>query len=304
MSHPDTIEVLLAGGAGRVGTELRAIAPAHWRISAPSRAELDLAREDEVAAVVAWRSWSLVINAAGYTAVDRAEDEIAAAWTANAMGAAMLAGASARAGAPLIQLSTDYVFDGAKGAPYVEDDPVRPLGVYGASKEGGEQAVRTAGGRHVILRTAWLVGPHGSNFVKTIFRLAEQQPRLRVVDDQHGCPTTTGDLAAAIVTIGDRLVADAAAPSGTYHVVNAGEATWRELAVAAFEARAAFGRAAPQVEAIAAADYPARARRPVDSRLSSAKLARDYGVTPRHWRDALADVVAALVAQAGEAGVE
>jgi dTDP-4-dehydrorhamnose reductase len=293
---PDQIHVLLAGGAGQVGTELRARAPGHWRIAAPASRELDIARADQVAAALAARPWSLIVNAAAYTQVDRAEDEVEAAWRANALGPAILAGGAARAGVPLIHLSTDYVFDGKKPAPYVEDDPVAPLGVYGASKEGGEQAVRTAHPRHVILRTAWVVSPHGANFIKTMFRLAAERPALRVVDDQHGSPTSAGDLAEALVAVGERLIADPAAPAGTYHFANAGEATWRELAQAAFEVRAAHGLPAPAIEPIATADYPTRARRPANSRLSTAMLQRDYGITPRPWREAVRDVVEALVA--------
>src|SRR5579862_8410563 len=159
---PESIDVLVTGGAGQVGTELRRQAPPHWRIWAPSRAELDLTDDGQVSDAIASRPWALIVNAAAYTAVDRAEGEVALAWATNALGPAKLAAAAARTGAPIVHLSTDYVFDGRKPAPYVEDDAVGPLGVYGASKEGGEQAVRTANPRHVILRTAWLVSPHGA----------------------------------------------------------------------------------------------------------------------------------------------
>jgi dTDP-4-dehydrorhamnose reductase len=295
-------EILLTGGSGQVGTELRRLAPPHWRITAPDRAHLDVGDPDSIAAAVASRPWSAVINAAAYTAVDRAEGEITAAWTINALGPAALAQAAALAGIPLIQLSTDYVFNGEKPGFYVEEDPIAPLGVYGASKEGGEQAVRTGAPRHLILRTAWLVSPHGSNFLKTMLRLGAERSSLRVVDDQRGCPTSAADLAEALIAITDRLIADEGAPSGTYHFVNAGEASWCELARAIFERSAALGGAAPVVEAIGAADYPTLARRPANSRLATAKLGRDFGIQPRPWRVAIEDIMGRLVAGAEGSG--
>ena len=306
MAERPPAEILLTGGAGQLGTELQRLAPSGWRIVAPPRRELDISRPDQIAAAVASRRWSLVINAAAYTAVDRAEDDVAAAWAANALAPAVLAAESARAGAPIIHVSTDFVFDGTKSSPYVEADPVAPLCVYGASKAGGEQAVRTANPRHVILRTAWVVSPHGANFIKTMFRLAAQvapgeRPALRVVDDQLGCPTSAADLARAAITLGERLIADPMAPAGLYHFVNSGEASWCELAREAFRLRSAHGLPAPSLEAITTAQYPTRARRPANSRLSAAKLEHDYGVVARPWRVAIKEVVDALVAAAEKA---
>ena len=196
-----------------------------------------------------------------------------------------------RANVPLIQLSTDYVFDGQKREAYCEDDPVAPLGVYGASKEGGEQAVRTGNPRHLILRTAWVVSPHGVNFVKTMLRLAAERPTIRVVDDQRGCPTSAADVAMALITIAKRLIADPFAPTGTYHFVNAGEASWYEFARAIFAMVAARGRSVPTVEAISSSDYPTPARRPANSRLSSAKLQREFDIVSRPWQIAVEEVV-------------
>jgi dTDP-4-dehydrorhamnose reductase len=304
MAERPPAEILLTGGAGQLGTELQRLAPSSWRIAAPPRRELDISRPDQIAAAMTSRRWSLVINAAAHTAVDRAEDDVAAAWAANAMGPAVLAAESARAGAPIIHVSTDYVFDGTKSSPYVEADPVAPLGVYGASKEGGEQAVRTANSRHVILRTAWVVSPHGANFIKTMFHLAgqsDERPALRVVDDQLGCPTSAADLARAVIAVGERLIADPTAPAGLYHFVNSGEASWCELAREAFRLRSAHGLPAPSLEAITTAQYPTRVRRPANSRLSTAKLERDYGVVARPWRVAIKEVVDALVAAAEKA---
>ena len=254
MSAPPTIDVLLTGGSGQVGTEVIALAPACVNIVAPGRDSLDMSDSDALTAMVASHPWAAVINCAAHTAVDRAESEILAAWQINALAPAALAQATAQAGIPLVQVSTDYVFDGSKAGQYVETDPVAPVSVYGASKEAGEQAVRTGNPRHVILRTAWVVSPHGANFIKTMLRLAETRPELRVVDDQHGCPTSATDIAQALLTITQRLVSDPLAPAGTYHFVNAGEATWCDFARAIFELAAEHGRPAPSVEGITTAD--------------------------------------------------
>ena len=288
--------ILLIGGGGQVGTELRRLARADFEMVAPGRDVLALGDADAVARQVAERPWAAVINAGAYTAVDKAESDPMAAWRANAMGPAALAHATARAGVPLLHISTDYVFDGAKLAPYVEDDPVGPLGVYGASKEAGEQAVRTGNPRHVVLRTAWVVSPHGGNFVKTMLRLAQTRDTLGVVDDQLGCPTSAGDIAATLLVMARRQIDDPGAPAGTYHFVNDGEATWCGFAREIFARAATHGVVAPRVDAITTADYPTPARRPANSRLDTQKLTRDFGVTPRPWRAAAADVVDSLVA--------
>lgn len=287
-------EILLTGGSGQVGTEIIRQAPAGLNIVAPGRAQLDMADAEAIAALVASRSWAAVINCAAYTAVDKAETEVVAAWRVNALAPAALARASAEADIPLIHVSTDYVFDGSKAGFYVETDPVAPVGVYGASKEGGEQAVRTANPRHVILRTAWVVSPHGSNFVKTMLRLAETRSELNVVDDQHGCPTSAADIAATVLAIAERMIEDADAPTGTYHFVNEGEATWCEFARAIFTAAQAHGLAPPTVHPIPSSAYPTPARRPANSRLSTEKLRRDYAIAPRPWPAALAEIMAAL----------
>ena len=288
--------ILLTGGGGQVGTELRRLAPEDFEIVAPGRDDLNLADSEAIARQVGTRRWAAVINSGAYTAVDKAESDSVTAWQVNAMGPVALARATAEAGIPLLQLSTDYVFDGAKPSAYVEDDPVGPLGVYGASKEAGEQAVRTGNPRHIVLRTAWVVSPHGGNFVKTMLRLAETRDELRVVDDQHGCPTSAGDIAAALIVIARRLIEDPGAPVGAYHFVNDGDATWCGLAREIFARAEAHGRRSPRVAAIGTADYPTPARRPANSRLDTGKLARDFGLTPRPWRTAVAEVVDTLLA--------
>lgn len=287
--------ILLTGGTGQVGTELQARVGDNVEIVAPGRVALDLSDPVSVEAAFAARPYAAVINAGAYTAVDRAESEVVAAWKVNALAAAALAAATARAGVPIVHVSTDYVFDGAKAEPYVEDDAVRPLGVYGASKAAGEQAVRTANPRHVILRTAWVVSPYGSNFVKTMLRVGAERPMLRVVDDQHGCPTTAGDIADALLAITGRLLDDEAAPTGTYQYVGAGETTWFSFAREIFAAAAEHGGASPELEPVPTSAYPTPARRPANSRLATTKLEADFGIEPRAWRDATRDLVRRLL---------
>jgi dTDP-4-dehydrorhamnose reductase len=256
---------------------------------------LDLSSPESVRAFFAAGQYAAVINAAAYTAVDRAESEVGAAFAANALGPALLAEATKATKTPLIQVSTDYVFDGSNPDIYRENDPVRPLGVYGASKEAGEQAVRTGNGRSVILRTAWVVSPHRQNFIKTMLRLGSERPLLRVVDDQRGCPTSAADLAAALVTIALRLIRDPSAPTGAYHFVNEGDTTWCGLARHVFETASGLGGPYPSVEAITTAEFPTPARRPANSRLSTALLRKDFGISPRPWQTAVNDIVGKLL---------
>ena len=283
-----TRHILVTGGAGQVGIELgRAGWPDDVDVHRPDRATLDLASAGGVAACFAATPFAAVVNAAAYTAVDKAETEVAAAFAANALGPALLADATRAAGIPLLHVSTDYVFDGAKDAPYDEADAVAPLGVYGASKLAGELAVRAGNPRHLILRTAWVVSAHRANFVKTMLRLSAGHPCLRVVADQQGNPTAAADIAETLRVLTLRLLDDPAAATGTYHFVNEGDASWADLAEATVAGRV-------PVDRIGTADYPTPARRPANSRLSTAKLTRDHGIAPRPWRAALADILAEL----------
>ncbi len=294
----DPVHILITGGAGQVGLELRA---ADWPqgvvIHAPTRAELDLGDIASVKAAFARTPFAAVINSGAYTAVDKAESETAAAFAANAMGPAVLAEVTREAGVPLVQVSTDYVFDGSKEGLYVEDDPVGPLGVYGASKLAGELAVRSGNPRSVVLRTAWVLSVHRSNFLKTMLHLAAERPTLRVVDDQHGCPTSARDIADALKTITLKMIADTDAPTGVYHFVNAGETSWAGLARELVALSAASGGPSAIVEGIPSADYPTPARRPSNSRLSTEKLAHDYAITPRPWQAAVAEIIVELNAE-------
>ena len=287
--------VLVTGGSGQVGGALARLAERDIEIVAPSREALDLSDPAALAAMVGTRPWAGVINCAAYTAVDKAETDVVAAWQVNALAPAALAAASAAAGIPIVHVSTDYVFSGTKPEPYVEDDPVAPLGVYGGSKLSGELAVRSANPRHVILRTAWVVSATGNNFVKTMLRLGADRPQLRVVADQKGCPTAADDIARAILTILRRL---GEGPFGTYHFVNGGEATWHALAEAVFARAARYGRPAPSVEPIATRDYPTPAARPANSRLATAKIARDFGIFARDWHEAIDEIVDTLLKEA------
>lgn len=290
-------DILLTGGSGQVGRELRAAAlPAGWAVHAPGRHQLDLTDPGALTDAVAARPWAAVINAAAYTAVDEAEGDSTAAWAVNAGAPRALAAATAEAGIPLVQVSTDYVFAGDKPEPYEESDPTGPLGVYGASKLGGEIAVAALNPRHAILRTSWVVSRHGTNFVKTMLRLGSEREELRVVADQHGAPTAARDIAAALIALADRMIADPAGPSGVYHFANAGETTWCELARFVFSEAARAGRRQPVVQAIATAEYPTAARRPANSRLAVERFHRDLGITPRPWRLAIADILADLMA--------
>lgn len=301
-------DVLVTGAGGQLGIELaRAAWPDGWRAVALDRAALDLADTDAIAAVVAGgndgRPWAAVINGAAHTAVDKAETDVVAAWRVNALAPAAFAAACVAADVPLVQVSTDYVFagdkpvaggDGADGAWEI-DDPVAPLGVYGASKLGGELAVRTSGARAAIVRTAWVVSAHGSNFVKTMLRVGAARDTLTVVEDQHGSPTSAADLAAALATIAVRLAQDRAAPTGTFHFANAGATTWAGFAAEIFRQSAARGGPSATVTGIPTSDYPTPARRPANSLLSTRAIRDAYGITPRPWAEALGDILDELI---------
>ena len=282
--------VLLTGGSGQVGAALQN-APSVYEIVAPPRDQLNLADPMQIANLVNSRPWSLVISSGAYTAVDKAQSDAVEAWKINALGPAALAAETARAEMPLIHLSTDYVFDGTKSSPYVEEDPVGPVSVYGASKEGGEQAVRTLNSRHVILRTAWVVSATGSNFVKTMLRLGESRDALTVVDDQFGCPTSASDIATGVLQIADQILSAGSERFGTYHLANSGEATWCQLAEHVFVRAAQAGRKVPIVTGIPSSSYPTPAQRPMNSRLNTSKLAREFAISPRPWQKAIDQVL-------------
>ena len=265
---------LLFGGSGQVGTELRALTATQGiDIVAPARSEINLEDPASIAKIVAAGPWSAVINAAAYTNVDRAESEEETAFVTNCKAAGWLAAETANHGIPLLHISTDYVFDGRKGSPYVEDDVASPLNAYGRSKLAGEQAVKSANPRHIILRTAWVFSPYGKNFVKTIMRLAQERDRLTIVADQRGCPTAARDVARITLDIALHCAAEPQrVPYGTYHFAGAGEATWFEFATAIVELTAPRIHRSPKVEPISTTDYPTPALRPADTRLNCAAI--------------------------------
>jgi dTDP-4-dehydrorhamnose reductase len=257
----------------------------------------DITKASAVSAVMAREQPDLVINLAAYTAVDRAESEPEMAWAVNCAGAALIAASCGERAIPLVHLSTDYVFDGRKSEPYSEGDAVNPLNVYGRSKEAGERAVRAAAPRHIILRTAWVYGAYGSNFVKTILRLGAEHPVLRVVADQHGCPTAAADIAAALIAIA-RHIERGEMQWGTFHFAAAGCTSWHAFAeeiVALVRALSGWsGGSEPRVEPITTDQYPTAARRPMNSVLDCRKIAA-FGISRPPWRSSLPAVVRELV---------
>jgi len=292
--------ILVTGGNGQLGTALRRCTlPKGWQVVAFDRSRLDLADTAAIAAAVdaghCESPWAAVINAAAFTAVDRAEEEVVAAWAINALAPAAFGAACARAGIPLVQVSTDYVFDGNKREAWEIDDPVGPLGVYGASKLGGELAVRTSGALHAIVRTGWVVSAHGRNFVTTMLRIAAEKGEVRVVDDQRGSPTSAADLAQALITIATRLAQDRAAPGGTVHFSNVGAVNWAEFASEIFRASAERGGPSAVVEPIKSEDHPTVARRPTNSLLAHSAIIASYGIVPRSWQEALDGILDELI---------
>jgi dTDP-4-dehydrorhamnose reductase len=294
------MRVLVTGSRGQVGSEVARVLEGLAEVTAHDRTTLDLADAAAIAARVRESRPDVIVNAAAYTAVDQAESDEPRAHAVNAAAPAVLAAEARRLGAVLLHFSTDYVFDGNKAAPYIEEDATAPLGAYGRTKLEGERAIAASGCDHAILRTSWVYGPHGKNFMLTMLRLGRERGELRVVDDQHGAPTSSLQLAALTRALLapegriDRASLDRVrAGSGIYHATAAGETTWCGFARAIFEAGPA-GMPKPRVVAIATKDYPTPARRPANSRLSNEKLARNFGVRIPDWRNGLAEALSRL----------
>jgi dTDP-4-dehydrorhamnose reductase len=296
--NADRPTVLVIGCRGQVGRELMAARPpAGVSLIGLGHGDCDVTDRDAVWRVVDRYRPMLIVNATAYTAVDRAESEPDAAFAVNAGGPAHLAEAAAAAGISLIHLSTDYVFDGAKPGAYTEDDPVRPLSVYGNSKAAGERAIRARLGHHVILRTSWVFSTHGANFVKSMLRLGRERDRLHVVADQWGGPTGAADIAEAIVGIAHQLLIDRRGDAwGTYHFAGHGPTNWCDFAEAIFERAEAFWGRRPEVAPIATADYPTPARRPAASVLDCTRFDLTFSLPRRAWSERLDEVVAYLLA--------
>jgi dTDP-4-dehydrorhamnose reductase len=298
------LPVLVVGASGQLARSLMAAAPRYDALDVTfhGRPSLDLLQGSSIAKAFETAQPAWAINAAAYTAVDRAESEPEAAFAVNREGAGAVAAAAARAGIPIIHVSTDYVFDGRKACAYVETDPTAPLGVYGRSKLEGEERVAAANSQHIILRTSWVYSEYGNNFVKTMLRLASERPELRVVADQHGNPTYAGDLATVILDIIQQAAHSDVRPAwGIYHAAGNGHTTWHEFALHIVRESEKYGRKAVPVIAIATRDFPTPAQRPANSMLECSKLKAQFNLEFPFWRDGVSRCVAALCGDSVEA---
>lgn len=290
--------LLIVGAKGQLGRELTDEASRHNNvIVAAGREDLDITQAEAVRRVVGEALPRAIINCAAYTAVDKAESDSDAAHAINALGPEYLARAAAEHGIPLLHVSTDYVFDGGKSDAYTEDYPVAPLGVYGCTKEEGERRVRNTHSEHIMLRTSWVYGRYGNNFLKTMLRLSRERDELRVVADQRGCPTATIDIARAL------LAAESAASSGrakwgTYHFAGTGVTTWHGFAHEIVSAAARAGGRSVPVIPIATKDYPTPAKRPANSELDSSRFMEKFGYKSPPWQERTREVVEALLVPA------
>ena len=287
------MKLLVTGANGQVGWEVVRQGAADYQIVALTRQELDITSAESVTRVIDEHQPAVVINAAAYTAVDKAEDDVDAAYAVNRDGVSRLARACQRAGIPLFHISTDYVFDGAKPTPYSEDDETNPQGVYGKSKLAGEEAVCRFHAEHIILRTSWVFGEHGNNFVKTILRLAKERDHLSVVADQYGAPTSAASIAACLLQLCGRFEEEGELPWGTYHFTGMPETTWHGFAEAIIGKGREMGLIDHQVEVgpITTAEYPTRAQRPVNSCLGMTKIWAKFNVMPGDWGEDLATML-------------
>lgn len=293
------MRIAVTGRTGQVACALaeRAADRDDVEIITVGRPELDLSEPRSVADALTAIRPDAIVSAAAYTAVDKAESEEVLALAVNATGAGAVAQAAAQLGVPVLHLSTDYVFDGRKAAPYVEDDPVNPLGAYGRTKLAGERAVAAATPDHAIFRTAWVYSPYGGNFVRTMLRLAGERDSLRVVADQLGNPTSALDIADALIAAAKAMhdASDDSGLRGIFHLSGQGETQWADFARTIFAESARLGGPSATVEDIATADYPTPAVRPANSRLDKTKLHDRFGITLPDWRVSTAQVVARLL---------
>ena len=294
-------KIMITGAYGQVGFCLTQQSQANgWDVLAIDRDKLDITDPHAVNALIKEYQPDVIINAAAHTAVDKAETEIDASYAINRDGPKYLAEAAASVGAAILHISTDYVFAGDKEGGYTEDESVAPQGVYGASKLAGEQAVAAANAKHIILRTAWVFGEHGNNFVKTMLRLGSDRDQLGIVADQFGGPTYAGDIAAALLAIAEKAVAAPATVSwGIYHFSGEPHVNWHQFAQAIFDKAVAqqLLAKAPQLNALTTADYPTPAKRPANSRLDCRKIFNQFGIQPSDWQSALENIRAYMPQQ-------
>lgn len=289
------MRLAVTGKNGQVVSALQALACDDLEIVALGRPELDLARPETVLQALREARPDVVVSAAAYTAVDKAESESDIAFATNRDGAKAVALAASNLGIPIIHLSTDYVFDGEKTTAYVESDPTGPRSVYGQSKLEGEKEVSATTDNYAILRTAWVYSQYGNNFVKTMLRLGENRNEINVVADQFGCPTSANDIAGAIVTIARRLAQDASTRlRGIFHLSGTGETNWADFAKQIFAISAENGGKSVIINDITTAQYPTAARRPANSRLDCSKLEEVYGIRLPDWQTSTRAVVTVL----------
>ena len=291
------MSLLVIGHSGQVARALKARARADHDLVALGRGALDLSDRASVESAFKAHAPKLVINAAAYTAVDKAEVEEAEAHALNCDGPALLAELCAARDIPLIHYSTDYVFDGSKPAPYVETDPTAPLGAYGRTKLAGEKAIAERTDKAVILRTAWVYSPYGNNFVKTMLRLAGERDALTIVADQQGCPTSAFDIADASLAIADRLLRSEGT-FGVFHLCGSGETSWHGFAEAIFDHSRSIGGPYAEARPIPTSEFPTPAKRPANSRLQCDRLEAEYGLRLPHWRDSMRACVDTLIKEA------
>ncbi|UOP13362.1 MULTISPECIES: dTDP-4-dehydrorhamnose reductase [Pseudomonas] len=286
------LKILITGQHGQVSQELQQRLLGLGELIVLGRDQLDLANVEQIRQQVRTHRPGLIINAAAHTAVDQAESEPDAAFAINATAPGILAEEAKALGIPLIHYSTDYVFDGAKPAPYTENDAPNPLGVYGQSKLSGEQAIAAVGGEYLILRTSWVYSSHGKNFLLTMQRLLQEKPHMRIVADQIGAPTWAGSIAESTRALIERWLAGAAGEWGVYHLTAQGETSWFGFAQAIGEHLRAQGKPCAELEAIPSSAYPTPAQRPLNSRLDCSRLQQQWQVSQPRWQDALRECLA------------
>ena len=288
------MRIAVTGRSGQVVSAMSERASHGIELVTLGRPKFDLADAGTVGPAIAAAAPDLIVSAAAYTAVDKAESEPDLARAVNGVAPGLIGEAAAALGIPVIHLSTDYVFAGDKPAPYVETDMTGPATTYGRTKLEGEERLAAATDNHLILRTAWVYSPFGGNFVKTMLRLAATRDEVRVVADQRGCPTSALDIADAIFSLAPRL-SDGEAPRGVFHLVGSGETDWASFAAAIFEESSALGGPSARVVPITTAEYPTPAHRPANSRLSTGKLHTSYGLALPQWRASLRETVGRLL---------
>ena len=282
------MRILVTGKNGQVGKELSRLSSAHFEVVSVGRKECDLSSEADLRSIVRQVKPAVIVNAAAYTAVDRAESERDLCFAINATAPRILAEEAETLNALLIHYSTDYVFNGDKPAPYLESDPIDPVSVYGASKAAGEAAIVAAASRYLVLRTSWVYAAEGKNFLLTMLRLGAERPELRVVDDQIGAPTSAAAIAAATF----QLIEQPAPPAGIYHMTAAGTTSWYGFAKTIFES--GILTAPPRVHPISSSEYPTPARRPANSVLANDKFAHTFGFCLPSWQQQLQEVLAGM----------